>query len=62
MSRSAPVVNLCANGTDNVAEDPRAARDRAMAAGIVINGLVIGGKNSLAGYLREHVRVGQDRS
>ena len=52
------VVNLCANGTDNVTEDPRAARDRAMAAGVVINGLVIGGKNGLAGYLREHVQGG----
>jgi Protein of unknown function (DUF1194) len=53
-----PVVNICANGTDNVGEDPRAARDRALAAGIVINGLVIGGKNGLAGYLRKHVQGG----
>jgi Protein of unknown function (DUF1194) len=52
------VVNLCANGTDNVADDPRAARDRAMAAGIVVNGLVIGGKRGLAGYLREYVQGG----
>jgi len=52
------VVNLCANGTDNVAEDPRAARDRAITAGIVINGLVIGGKGGLAGYFREHVQGG----
>src|SRR5918996_1535617 len=53
-----PVVNICANGTDNVGEDPRAARDRALAAGIVVNGLVIGGKNGLTGYLREHVQGG----
>jgi hypothetical protein len=52
------VVNLCANGTDNVAEDPRAARDRAMAAGIVVNGLVIGGKGGLASYFREHIQGG----
>jgi Protein of unknown function (DUF1194) len=52
------VVNLCANGTDNVADDPRAARDRAMAAGVVINGLVIGGRRGLAGYFREHVQGG----
>jgi Protein of unknown function (DUF1194) len=52
------VVNVCANGTDNVAEDPRAARDRAMAAGVVINGLVIGGEKGLASYLREHVQGG----
>jgi hypothetical protein len=52
------VVNVCANGTDNVADDPRAARDRAMAAGVVINGLVIGGKRGLARYFREHVQGG----
>src|SRR5919106_1493372 len=52
------VVNVCANSTDNVAEGPRAARDRAIAAGIVINGLVIGGKMGLASYLREHVQGG----
>ena len=52
------VVNVCANGTDNVAEDPRAARDRAMAAGVVINSLVIGGKRGLASYFREHVQGG----
>ena len=52
------VVNVCANGTDNVAEDPRAARDRAMAAGIVINGLVIGRKSGLANYFRDHVQGG----
>jgi Protein of unknown function (DUF1194) len=55
---SRTVVNLCANGTDNVAQDPRAARDRAMAAGIVINGLVIAGKQDLAGYFRDHVQGG----
>jgi hypothetical protein len=52
------VVNVCANGTDNVADDPRAARDRAMAAGIVINGLVIGGKRGLTSYFREQVQGG----
>jgi hypothetical protein len=64
LARAAPgvsqrtVINVCANGPDNVAGDPRAARDRALAAGIVINGLVIGGKHGLAGYLREHVQGG----
>jgi Protein of unknown function (DUF1194) len=52
------VVNVCTNGPDNIAADPRAARDRALAAGIVVNGLVIGGKNGLAGYLREHAQGG----
>jgi Protein of unknown function (DUF1194) len=52
------VVNVCANGADNVADDPRAARDHALAAGIVVNGLVIGGRRGLAGYFREHVQGG----
>jgi hypothetical protein len=52
------VVNFCTNGIDNVAGDPRAARDRALGAGIVINGLVIGRRKGLAGYLREHVQGG----
>ncbi len=52
------VVNVCANGADNVAAEPRAARDRALAAGIVLNGLVIGERKGLAGYLREHVQGG----
>jgi hypothetical protein len=52
------VVNVCANGTDNVAEDPRAARDRAMAAGIVVNALVVGGKRGLASYFRANVQGG----
>jgi hypothetical protein len=52
------VINLCANGTDNVAEDPRAARDRALADGIVINGLAIGGSKDLADYFGTHVRGG----
>lgn len=52
------VINVCANGADNVAQDPRAARDRALAAGIVINGLVIGGSKGLADYFRERVQGG----
>jgi hypothetical protein len=52
------VINVCANGRDNVAEDPRAARDRALAEGIVVNGLVIGGSTDLADYFGTHVRGG----
>lgn len=64
LARTAPhiaqrsVINVSANGTDNVAEDPRAARDRALAAGMVVNGLVIGGGNGLADYFGTHVRGG----
>jgi hypothetical protein len=52
------VINVCGNGTDNVAEDPRAARDRAVEAGIVVNGLVIGGSKRLADYFGTHVQGG----
>jgi hypothetical protein len=52
------VINVCANGTDNVAEDPRAARDRAVAAGIVVNGLVIGGSTGLGNYFGTYVQGG----
>lgn len=53
-----PVINVCANGIDNVAEDPRAARDRALGAGMVLNGLVIGDDDGLAGYFGAHVQGG----
>jgi hypothetical protein len=52
------VINVLANGTDNVAEDPRAARDRAVAEGMVVNGLVIGAPRTLADYFGTHVRGG----
>jgi hypothetical protein len=52
------VINVCANGTDNVAEDPRAARDRALEAGVVINGLVIDREKGLTRYFRERVQGG----
>ena len=52
------VLNVCANGSDNVGEGPDAARDRAVTAGVVINGLVIGRKNGLATYFRDHVQGG----
>ncbi|HLT01779.1 MAG TPA: DUF1194 domain-containing protein [Geminicoccaceae bacterium] len=52
------IINVCANGRDNVGVDPRAARDRAVAAGMVVNGLAIGAKDGLADYFREHVQGG----
>ncbi|HZA66117.1 MAG TPA: DUF1194 domain-containing protein [Geminicoccaceae bacterium] len=55
---SRTVINIAANGRDNVADGPRAARDRAVASGIVINGLVMGDKDALADYFREHVQGG----
>jgi hypothetical protein len=64
LARTAPhparraVINVLANGTDNVAEDPRSARDRAVADGMVVNGLVIGARPSLADYFGRRVRGG----
>ena len=52
------VINVCANGKDNVDADPRAARDRAIADGVVVNGLVMGDLTVLADYFREHVQGG----
>jgi Ca-activated chloride channel family protein len=52
------VINICANGKDNVGADPRAARDRAVATGMTVNGLIPGAKHGLAGYFREHVQGG----
>lgn len=52
------VINVCANGRDNVADGPGAARDRALADGIVINGLVLNPKKGVTAYFREHVQGG----
>jgi Protein of unknown function (DUF1194) len=52
------VINICANGRDNVGDGPPAARDRALASGLVINGLVVGDTGGLGGYFREHVQGG----
>jgi hypothetical protein len=51
------VINLCANGA-NVGSGPRAARDRALAAGSVVNALVIGRKRQLVSYFERQVRGG----
>jgi hypothetical protein len=52
------VINICGNGEDNVHASPAAARDLALAAGMVVNGLVIGARPGIAEYYREHVRGG----
>ena len=52
------IINVCANGKDNVGADPRRARDRAVATGMTVNGLVLGRIDGLAGYFREHVQGG----
>jgi hypothetical protein len=57
-SATRSIVNVCGNGRDNVGTGPRAARDRAVATGMTVNGLVLGAKDGLAGYFREHVQGG----
>lgn len=52
------VINILANGTDNVGEGPAAARASALGRGIVINGLVLGGDEEVVRYFRERVRCG----
>ena len=54
------IINVCANGEDNVGIGPALARDRAAAAGIVINAVVLTQEEALLRYFREHVRVGHD--
>jgi hypothetical protein len=52
------VINICANGDDNVGIGPAAARSRASAAGVLVNGLILGGKEDVATYFRDHVQTG----
>lgn len=52
------VINICGNGADNVYASPAAARARALAAGMVVNGLAIGARPGIADYYRAHVQGG----
>jgi Protein of unknown function (DUF1194) len=55
------VINVCANGIDNVGTGPDAARDRADAQGLIVNGVVLGNRDdaeATADYFREHVQAG----
>jgi Ca-activated chloride channel homolog len=52
------VINICANGRDNIRNGPSIARHRADAAGIVINGLILGEREDVATYFRDHVQTG----
>ena len=52
------VINVLANGPDNVAEGPETARAWALSRGIVINGLVLGGNEEILTYFRERVQSG----
>lgn len=52
------ILNICGNGIDNVGEGPEATRDRAVAAGITVNGLVVGASPNVAAYYRDRVAGG----
>lgn len=53
------VINIVGNGTDNVGEDPAQARDRFVARGGTINGLVLGGDPAIVEYYRHFVIGGR---
>jgi hypothetical protein len=52
------VINICANGEDNVGEGPAGARDRALAEGRIINALALGDDEGLGSYLHAEVQGG----
>ena len=52
---SRAIVNIIGNGEDNVGEDASFARDRFVAAGGTVNGVVLGGDESMMGYYQGHV-------
>jgi hypothetical protein len=49
------VMNICANGVDNVEDGTAFSRERALAQGLTINGLVIGEKPKVTRYFRSMV-------
>lgn len=53
------VINVVGNGTDNVGEDPSIARDRFVARGGTINGLVLGNDAAMVEYYRDYVIGGR---
>jgi hypothetical protein len=55
------VINMCANGIDNIGDGPGAARDAADAKGMIVNGLVLGHRadaGEIAAWYRDHVQAG----
>jgi hypothetical protein len=55
------VINMCANGIDNIGDGPDAARDRADAAGVIVNDLVLGHRadaGEIAAWYHDHVQAG----
>jgi Ca-activated chloride channel homolog len=56
---SRAVINIVGNGEDNVGEDSAAARDRFVARGGTINGLVLGDDPEMIAYYRDWVIGGR---
>jgi len=55
------VINVCANGIDNIGAGPAAARDRADGEGLIVNGLILGHRDDageIATWFRDHVQAG----
>ena len=49
------VINILANGRDNLGPGPRSATRRAVSLGLTVNGVVFGDEPGLAGYFRDQV-------
>lgn len=52
------VINICANGEDNVAGGPAIARARALESNAIVNGLILGEHPDVAAYFRQQVQAG----
>lgn len=55
------VINVCANGIDNIGGQPSRARAAAVAKGITVNGLILGERENagdVAAWYRDHVQAG----
>ena len=52
------VVNVIGNGADNMGEEAAAARDRLVAAGATVNGVVLGEDPEILAYFRHEVAGG----
>lgn len=55
------VVNIVGNGEDNVGSDALEARDRLVAAGVAVNGVVVGADPAVLAYYRAEVIAGGGR-
>jgi Ca-activated chloride channel homolog len=53
------VLNILGDGVDKLNKQPDAARDRAVATGITVKGVVVNGSPGVVGYYRNHV-IGGD--